>query len=148
MAVSLSFSAYCARQRLYFMCSFWPLRGKLTRTRQKLIPCACTAYDCRAGSVSIGKFSFIRVEGLYTVFLDTYRLHSYCSKQNFPFRSRTNFTHVFTNGLKFKVAGVMAIIIDMRMLWGNTVKEVFRLIFDRFFSSSSGKCFFGPHDRI
>ena len=41
---------------------------------------------------------------------------------------RTTFTHVITKWLKFEVAGVMAITIDMRMLWGNTVKEVFGLI--------------------
>ena len=41
---------------------------------------------------------------------------------------RTTFTHMITKWLKFEVAGVMAITTDMRMLWGNTVKEVFGLI--------------------
>lgn len=61
--------------------SILPMREKLARTR--LMPLPMPTYDRCADSVSIG---FIRVESLW-VFLETYRLHSKRSKQNFLFCS-------------------------------------------------------------
>ena len=43
----------------------------------------------------------------------------------FPFSQSNEFRTFVHEYLKFVVAGVVSITTDMRMLWGNTVKEVF-----------------------